>query len=87
MEAAGEVLSIPADKQTPGGPPDTAQSSNRQNLRDIMGVTTQSGVVQQTPTMKGRPIKQVAYNEPFKAIVIGNAGVGKTRLTYFYVHK
>lgn len=52
-----------------------------------MGVTTQSGVVQQTPTMKGRPIKQVAYNEPFKAIVIGNAGVGKTRLTYFYVHK
>ena len=37
--------------------------------------------------MKGRPIKQVAHNEPFKAIVIGNAGVGKSRLTYFYVHK
>ena len=87
MEAAGDVLTIPADKATPGGPETVSSNRNVHNLRDIMGVTTQNGVVQQTPTMKGRPIKQVAYNEPFKAIVIGNAGVGKTRLTYFYVHK
>ena len=29
----------------------------------------------------------MANNEPFKAVVIGNAGVGKSRLTYFYVHR
>ena len=32
-------------------------------------------------------VERVANNEPFKAIVIGNAGVGKSRLTYIYVHQ
>mmetsp|Transcript_9693 Transcript_9693/g.13239 ORF Transcript_9693/g.13239 Transcript_9693/m.13239 type:complete len:100 (+) Transcript_9693:261-560(+) len=53
----------------------------------MLGGTSQRGNFLQTPKVKGRPVKQVASNEPFKAIVIGNAGVGKSRLTYFYVHK
>ena len=40
-----------------------------------------------TPMYADKPIHQVADGEGFKTLVIGNAGVGKTRLTHLFVHQ
>ena len=40
-----------------------------------------------TPNYTGKPVHKVANGEAFKAIVIGNAGVGKTRMTYLFVNE
>ena len=39
-----------------------------------------------TPIHSGLPTQIVANGEAFKAIVIGNHSVGKTRMTYLYVN-
>lgn len=39
-----------------------------------------------TPVHTGMPIQRVADGEAFKAIVVGNAEVGKTRMTYLFVN-
>ena len=39
-----------------------------------------------TPKYTGTQLLSVANGEAFKAIVIGNANVGKTRMTYLYVN-
>ena len=39
-----------------------------------------------TPIHSGLPTQFVANGEAFKTIVIGNANVGKTRMTHLYVN-
>ena len=39
-----------------------------------------------TPKYTGTKLQSVANGEAFKAIVIGNANVGKTRMTYLFVN-
>ena len=39
-----------------------------------------------TPKYTGSKLSQVANGEAFKVIVIGNASVGKTRMTYLFVN-
>jgi len=48
-------------------------------------VVTENSLVP-TPTHTGRPLVSVANGEAFKAIVIGNADVGKSRMTYLFVN-
>ena len=48
---------------------------------------TENSVGGPTPTHAGKPILTVANGEAFKAIVIGNADVGKSRMTYLFINE
>lgn len=73
VEPAGEVVEIPSDS-TPEGPHFANSGKSVVNHPRSM-------------SFNARITKEVANNEPLKAIVVGNAGVTKSRLTYYYVNE